>query len=301
MRKLAYFYLIPAIMILLCGCVSDNDDEQEQQIKDDSTIKLSTLVKKMRQVTDPQGECLRCKTYILKQKMLTEDGKPDEKYEITSMFQKEPYFTKQIIYKNGKPESISLYDGKNAWSIDPESGKNKPLTGIRLDVVRALSKIGNPAYSYSDIFPKIDVKEVIAGTIPYYKLICHPKTKNLEYFTIYVDKNNYVTRKVTFRFKNAQYMINYSSYTDKYKRFDGVLMPLITTVEANGKKYQYEILEFKLNAEFPPNTFELPIPWYDKKAEAELKLKKQKMAEQKAKAEAKVDADPKPQQNDTKK
>ncbi len=290
MRKLAYFYLLPAVMLLLFGCVSDNDDEPEQQVKENSTISLNSLVKKMREVTDPNGKCLTAQTYIMKQKMLTEGDDSGDKYEVTTMFRKTPYCNKQIVYKNGKPDTISLYDGKHAWSIDPESGKSQPLTGLRLGVMKALSKMGNPAYSYTDVFPKIEIKEIIAGTIPYYKLICHSKNKSLQYFYIYVDKNNFVTRKVAYQFKTSRYMVNSSSYTNKYKRFDGVLMPYIYTSQMNGKKYQYETIEFKLNVKFPPKTFELPIPWFDKKAEAELKLKKQKMAKE---AKASKEAPPK--------
>jgi outer membrane lipoprotein-sorting protein len=265
MRLILYFLCILPLTFI-CGCLIL---EEEKSV--DVDITPEALITKMEAAVDPKGKCKQASSYILRQERITEGDSSVDKYEVASLFNREPYFFKTIIYKNQKPISITLFDGDNAWSIDPDSGSSILLSGAQLDMIRSLAKIGNPAYSYMDIFSSFEVSEVLSDMIEYYKLTCFHSYKDLTPMLVFIDSSTFLIRKITFKMTSGRRtLVDYSSFINRYEAYDDIMMPQITTVLANGVKYQYKITEFKLNVEFPPDTFKLPVPWYDRKVHKEL-------------------------------
>lgn len=249
-------------ILLLAGCAS-TDEDPGSGIVEEAKIPLPELIAKMKAANDPRGICRNASSYVLRQQMEKEGDETDQQYEVEIKFQKKPYFSKTTVFSNGKPQSISLFDGTSAWSINPVDGANTPLHGAKLKMLRSLGKIGNPAYSYRDIFDKIELAELVNGTQEYYRLTCLTEDNEIPPLIIFVDKNNYLTRKVALNFKSAAgEVINYTSFINRYSMMSGIMMPEVMTVNINDTKFQYKTVEFKLDVKFPPNEFKLPIPWY---------------------------------------
>lgn len=260
MKKLLSY---AALCLLLSGC-SLWEDNPEGFAVADADIPLAVLIGKMQTANDPRGICRSADSYVLRQQMEREGDETDQQYQVEVKFQKKPYFSKTTVLFKDKPQSVTLFDGVNAWSIDSASGVSTPLTGARLKTVQALSKIGNPSYTYTDIFAKIELAQLVSGTKEYYRLICIAADNEIPPLTIFVDKNSFLTRKVSLTFKsmNGGGEISYVSFINKYSLISGVMMPEVMTVENNGVKYQYKTVEFKLNVKFMPSEFTLPTPWY---------------------------------------
>ena len=158
---------------------------------------------------------------------------------------------------------VTLFDGENAWTLNYDKGSSTKIGGLRLKMIQTLGKISNPAYSYNDIFPNIELRQVYVEGKEYYRLVCSASDAEIPPLTIYVDKNNFLTRKVSVDFVNeGGNTINYVSVINEYVLLSGVLMPAVITADVNGEKSRYRTIEFKLDIQFPPNEFVLPVPWY---------------------------------------
>ncbi len=263
-----YAVLLPVVAMLsvMCGCTMLVEEEPP------CDITLAELFAKMRKASDPQGLCPAATSYVLRQQLLNADeNSRNQQYQVEVIFQKKPYFTKTTVFKSGEPYQTTLFNGQKAWVIDTASGKSQPITGSGLDLFKILDKIGNPAYSYADVFPNIKLSQTISGTTEYYKLICTSEQMESITLTVFINKNSYLTKKVELQMTGEDNgeTINYSSYINEYALYQGVMMPETITVETNGVKSQYRTLEFKLNVDIPAQEFELPIPWYLKNIDAQ--------------------------------
>ena len=144
-------------------------------------------------------------------------------------------------------------------------------------MIRSLGKIGNPSYSYTDIFPEVELWQTIHDSKEYYLLRCIPENRDISPMLIYVDKNSYLTRMISFSImRDGDKVVDYSSHINKYGLFDNVMMAETTTVISNGSQFLYQVMEFKLNVKFPQGEFDLPIPWYNRGVMEEIERSKRK-------------------------
>ncbi|MDD3118574.1 MAG: hypothetical protein PHQ27_05310 [Victivallales bacterium] len=260
-RAMKKFLLLPVIMLLAicCGCASLWENAENEP----ADISPTELMTKMRKVSDPQGACAAATSYVLRQQMIPDNADTQsEPYQVEVLFQRQPYFSKTTIYKNNEPTRTILFNGKKAWQIDPSTGQYQDITGTGLEMIKVLDKIGNPAYTYSDVFNDIKVYQMVSGTTEYYKLVCASDQFDNIKFTVFVNKHSFRTRKIILTLTGDQGTIQYTSYINEYSVRDGIMMPATITTETNGIKAQYRTLEFKLNVMIPAAEFELPIPWY---------------------------------------
>jgi len=261
MSKLFIGLIGTALALLLTGCAFFGEEEGEVRKAD---ISLSELMKKMKAVNDPKQLCATAQSYILRQQLIHETEEPVEHDRVVEVkFQKSPCFTKTTNYIDGKVDAVTLFDGENAWTMDYETGKKSPIEGVKLKMIKTLGKISNPAYSYTDIFSDIELRLVYFDGKEYYRMVCTTSDEEIPALTIFVDKNSFLTRKISVDFVTADdNKINYISYINEYALLSGVLMPAVITAEVNGEKSQYKTIEFKLNIQFPTNEFVTPDPWY---------------------------------------
>lgn len=253
------FILLPliAMLIAVSGCnilLPANEDTAD--------ISLADLLAHMKKSSDPQGMCANAKTYFLRQQQINDDGKDKDQTQVEVLFQRHPYFSKTTIFKNGEPSTVVLSDGLKAWNIDVPSGRNKPITGMSLALLQIMEKISNPAYSYSDVFSHINLSLTVSGTTEYYKLVCTSDALEAITLTVFVNKNNYLTKKIELALNTEEGAIQYTSYINEYALYENIMMPETITTLTNGVQSQYRTLAFKLNVDIPPSEFELPVPWY---------------------------------------
>ena len=261
-----YVFPIPFflfLMMVLPGCVNLFPPEEQP-----ADITQSELFAKMRKASDPQGVCASAGSYVLRQQLVSSDDQNrGQQYQVEVLFQKKPYFSKTTVFKSGEPYQTTLFNGKNAWLIDAASNKSQEIGGTGLELIQVLDKIGNPAYSYADVFDRIELSQTIVGTTEFYVLNCSSDKFEALSLTVFINKNSYLTKKVELKLTTDNGVVDYTSSIDEYSLYSGLMMPQTITVETNGVKSQYRTLEFKLDVEIPPQEFELPIPWYLKNAD----------------------------------
>jgi outer membrane lipoprotein-sorting protein len=250
--------------LLLGGCKALEEEEEAPPPGEPSDITVDKLCEKMSAATDPQGLYKNASSYEMRQSMLSVKKLDKDVEEIEVKFQK-PAFMKCTVFKNNKPIAITLFDGENAWNIDPDNQSNSPVPqGTRLNLVRAFADLGMPWKTLKDIFDTIDISIVtLDDGKKYYRLICKVKDPQIAAYIIYVGKNDYLTRRLeTTLYKEDGSKQPYVSTIGRYTVRSGVKVALETAVETGSSTDTSTLVSFTLNPKFPDDEFKLPVPWY---------------------------------------
>lgn len=271
MKSLVYISLA-FVISLICGCQS------VEHFKADMTV--AEISERMEKATDPNDYYRNSKSYILKQEMKTMLNGEKTTFTIEVKF-KLPNFLKTTTFKDGKVVSSVLFDGKKAWEIK-DTGENEAITGKRLELVKTFAAVGHPANTLMTVFPKIDASEIKVGPKEYYKLVCHPKYKDISPYTIYVGKNNFLTKRLETKMYVKGQSFDYTSIIDRYSMYKGVMIASESTVILNKNiKQVFHVIDYQLNVKIPDSEFELPTPWYLKNTEKRLKQEEKELKEEK--------------------
>jgi outer membrane lipoprotein-sorting protein len=242
---------------------------------------VAEISERMEKATDPNDYYRKSKSYILKQEMQTKQDGEDVTYTIEIQF-KLPNFLKTTTFKDGKPISSVLFDGKKAWEIKSDTGENEPITGKRLELVKTFAAIGHPANTLMTVFPKIDVSEIKVGPREYYKLVCYPKYDDIAPYTMYVGKNNFLTKRLETKMYVKGGSIDYTSIIDRYSMYKGVMIASESTVILNTTTKQiFHVIDYQLDVDIPDSEFELPTPWFLKNTQKRLKQEEKELKEEK--------------------
>jgi outer membrane lipoprotein-sorting protein len=271
--KSLYVIFFAFVISLICGCQTD------EHFAADLTV--AEISDRMEKATDPNDYYRKSKSYILKQEMKTEQN--GEKLTLTVEVKfKLPNFLKTTTYKDGKPLSTVLFDGEKAWEIKGDTGESEAITGKRLELVKTFAAIGHPANTLLTVFPKIDASEIKVGPREYYKLVCHPKYKDIAPYTMYVGKTNFLTKRLETTMYVKGGSLDYTSIIDRYSMYKGVMIASESTVIYNNKlKQVFHVIDYQLNADIPDSEFKLPTPWYLKNTEKRLKQEEKELKKEK--------------------
>lgn len=257
MPLLSLFLFSVAVLIVPGGCSLLHDEEITAP-----DMPLKELVHRMEDATDPYGHYRHSKTFIMKQRQEFEQNGTKVVYMVKMMF-KAPNLSKTVVSLNNVPVMTTLYDGKNAWTIS-ENGIQREK-GEYLQYIKVTTEMLDPAKTILDVFPKIGYCEVKDGTKSYYKLTCRTDVKEFGPLIIYVNKNNFLTKKtfVELNFKGIDTKIE--SIVDKYDLYNGVMIASESTNITNGVKRDSHVVDYQLNAPIPDSEFEPPDAWYNGK------------------------------------
>lgn len=274
MKSLVFISFIFSVS-LICGC------HMEEHFKADMTV--AEISERMEKATDPNDYYRKSRSYVLKQEMRTEQNGEKNTYTIEVKF-KLPNFLKTTTFKDKKPISSVLFDGKKAWEIKPDTGESEAITGKRLELVKTFAAIGHPANTLLTVFPKIDASEVKVGPKEYYKLVCYPKYKDISPYTMFVGKNNFLTKRLETKMYIKGQAFDYTSIIDRYSMYKGVMIASESTVVLNNNiKQIFHVMDYQLNVDIPDSEFELPTPWYLKNTDKRLKQEEKALKEKKSK------------------
>lgn len=243
------------LLILLPGCASFEEDKPFEQPAD---ITKAQLFDRMIETSDPTGVYAKAKSYIQRQEqeLLASYQKS---YFIVEVKFKRPNMFKVTTYKEWKPLHALIFNGNKAWQVDYNAKKYIELIGLALQRAKLFFAMGQPGNRYSKIFPDIKLTEWINGAEQYYKLVCDAKIAGISPITIYVGKNNFLTKRLEIKAVNAKGGESYVSTIEKYGLYEGVMVASRSIVKSGGMEMKYRMIDYELNVNIPNDEFQPPV------------------------------------------
>ncbi|QSH41459.1 hypothetical protein P0136_07930 [Lentisphaerota bacterium ZTH] len=246
---------IPLGCILTAGCGIFGGEPEKP-----ADISLNVLEKRMHKAMDPTGAYRNAQSYVQKQMLeIKRDWSGKKSFIVEVKFKRPDLFKTTTIEDNRKKDAV-IFNGKKAWLVDYRNKQVIPIKGTKFEKLKVLFSIGRPDSTYEDVFKKVVVTETTIDNKPYYKLLCISKIKEQDPISIYVGKNNFLTKRLETIERINGRPEKYISTIDKYTMHDGVMIPAETTVQLDNVKQKSIVILYKLNAkikdsEFKPPTF----------------------------------------------
>jgi outer membrane lipoprotein-sorting protein len=255
--KLLFLMLISAILIMLVpGCTMVNEFEPFEQ---DADITKDELFKRMMATSDPTGTYAKAKSYIQRQEQEFSTSSSKKSYFIVEVKFKRPDKFKVTTLKEWKPVSALIFNVDRAWQVDYTNENYKELEGLDLQRAKLFFSMGQPGNQYSAIFPEIKLTEWINGAEQYYKLACNAKIKGINPITIYVGKNNFLTKRLVINPKKEDGKGSYVSTMEKYGLYEGVMVASLSVVKSEGVEMKYRMIDYQLNIDILDSEFQPPV------------------------------------------
>lgn len=248
---------------------------------DPSDLTVDELMEKMKAASDPTGIYNSSKSYILRQSVVSlknapandddddsADVKPPgpeanrEEYTMETIY-KSPDKLRYNSYKDGKPFSIIIFNGGNAWSINPTNNKTTPIPkGLGLSLVKTFAEMVKPGNDPKKIFKTVDLSIIYEGKEKFYRLVCDTGIEGMPPYAIYVDGNTFLTRKLqTVLYANDGSQYIYTAVTDRYVWIHDVRIAQVSTILTADKTDKCYTRAFQLNVDIPDDSFEPKIPF----------------------------------------
>jgi outer membrane lipoprotein-sorting protein len=256
--KLLFFMSCFALLLVFePGCtILDDENEAFEQPAD---ISKQQLFDRMLATSDPTGVYRKAKSYILRQEQEL-SGSSKKSYFIIEIKFKRPDKIKVTTLKARKPIRAMIFNGDKAWQINYEAEKYTVLEGLAFKRAKLFFSMGQPGNQYSSIFPEVKLTEWIKGPEQYYKLVCNAKVKGISPITIFVGKNNFLTKRLELTLEIASGQNEpYVSIMDRYALYEGVMVASLSTVEFMGKKTKYGMIDYQLNVDIADSEFQPPV------------------------------------------
>ncbi|MCP3965845.1 MAG: hypothetical protein GY750_01725 [Lentisphaerae bacterium] len=244
---------LPVACIFTAGCCILGGEQEKP-----ADISLNVLELKMRQAMDPTGGYRNAQTYIQKQMLeIKRDWIGKKSFIVEIKFKRPDLFKTTTIEDNRKRDAV-IFNGKKAWLVDYKNNQVAEIKGPKLEKLKVIFGLGRPDSTYQDLFKKVVITETTFDDQPYYKLLCISKIKDQDPISIYVGKNNFLTKRLeTIERVNGQ-KEKYVSTIEKYSMHDGVMIPAETTVQLDNVKQKSIVILYKLNAKIKDSEFKPP-------------------------------------------
>lgn len=268
-----FFFLFSALLLtgLFSACQYYTREEQLSMLRLNfyspatykSDLSVQQLIQAMQRANDPEKKFMNAKSYILKQKTVSEtevERKRISQEYVTEIKFSKPDNIRWTHYRNGKPFKINICRNGSVWEIDPLTKRAKKIPeGFGLDLFRTMIALLNPSKTYLDIFQNVSIDKVLEDGVPCYRLVCQAYNQEIPPYVIYVNAKTFLTMKVeTIQFMDNGSQTLYVSVPQEYTWFGSVLMPRITTVTLSGQKNISTVLEFMLDPQIPEKEFQIP-------------------------------------------
>ena len=209
-------------------------------------LTVGEIANKMSKAPDPNGLYKECKSFFLKQKLVN-----DKSEIIVEVTFKVPDMSKSVTLVDGKAVNKVFFKRGNAWSVD-SNGNKKEIKGVELESMKIMNNLQNPNSTISNVFKKIDLREGKSGETDCYLLKCCYGENDKDEMTFYVDKKDFLTRKIAMVKDKKPYLAE----TKKYSLLQGVLVGSETMIEFQGNKQTLIVVDYKLNVEVADSEFE---------------------------------------------
>ena len=157
-------------------------------------------------------------------------------------------------YKSGQAKKNFLADLQKAK--DAKLGSQ--LTPEQLDQLKILSGISNPDNSLTRALRDIRICLCRIGEQEFYKITGQSRNSDNP-VAIYIDKKDFLIRRIKAVFQIGSQSIRYDSTIRRYSLYEGVMIPAETTVIQNGQEQTTRVIYYKLDAIIPASDFRPPV------------------------------------------
>ncbi len=239
-------FLAMFAIILTAGCKGVMPEIDNTYVPD---IKIEDLAAKMVTAVDPNGTYRDSKSYYMRQEIKL-SGKIVS-YEV--LFKSPDKFRTVMSMDNKVLQKITC-NGIKCWSVS-ENGEKTEIKGKELDRLKLLDDMSSAKGTMLDFFDKVEFAgEAKVYDSPCYVLICYPKTKELEPIAKYVNKTDFLTRKVVTLKEGKPYVAEIK----RYALVKGVMIATETEMDINndGKKELLTVVDYRLNMDIQDKEFE---------------------------------------------
>ena len=249
------FSMFPAAVccaaLLAAGCGMFAPDETITP----SDLTLAELQAKRRQAMDPEGRYAAAHSTLQRQCISTHRFLDDPEESIVTVQFERPDKTNMTTFMDNAPVSSVIVNGSSGWLVTygRKNDTTVELTPDQLNHIRLLSNLSSPDGNLQEFFEEIEVVRCSCEDGEFYKLICRDRDR--EPVMIYIDANDYLTRRMCAVLTLNGMEIRYDSRILRYSMFDGVMIPSETSVRQNNIKQTTKLLIFRLNAEFKSQDF----------------------------------------------
>lgn len=257
--KLLFFMLLSALgMMFVPGCVIFGDGA-EDTFEQPADISKQQLFKRMLETSDPTGVYRQANSYIQRQEQELSASSKKSYYIIEIKF-KRPNKFKVTTLKAWKPVSALIFNGDKAWQVNYEKKKYTILEGLAFKRAKLFFSMGQPGNPYSAIFPEVTLSELIDGAKQFYKLVCNSNVKGISPITIFIGKNNFLTKRLELNIETANGSRElYISTMEKYALYEGVMVASLSTVKFMGRETKYKMIDYQLNVDIDDSEFKPPV------------------------------------------
>jgi hypothetical protein len=258
------FYMVACgVLVSFMGC-------QSSDIKSD--LSLDEVITRWHKTTDPNGILKKCNGYIIQQEATVKDENKDDVKIVTVIYYKSPSTFKTVQFKNGKIFRKLYVVGKKAYAFSPKLQKLKELKGRSLNLVRIYTAVGDPKVDIRDLFKNVTLSLVQENEMEnsrtakyYYKLVCDTGIPDVPGYTIYIDRDTFLTYKMETVKMTARGNYKYISFIKKYGVLDSGVRYALETENISGNiKTIFYVTNYEINPMFRKDEFKLPEPWFDK-------------------------------------
>jgi len=252
--KLSLCILASIGIAMLTGCSMFSSEPEEYP----ADLSLKELQLRMLKASDPDRKYATAETYVQKQMLEVKKTFGDSVQSIVEIKFKRPDMFKTTTMRDNQPVNSVIFNGKQAWLINYGNKTVAPIDGVRLETLRILFAMGRPGISYTEIFKDVKLSQVRIDEIEYYKMVCTPPLKEQAPLTLYVGKNNFLTKSLdTFEMINGE-SLKYTATMDTYAMYEGVMIAKESTTVLGGLKQNYKVIYYKLNAKIDDTEFAPP-------------------------------------------
>lgn len=245
--------LFSATLAFFAGCATT-----EPEIESPADITIAELEKKMRSAMDPDGRYAKAKTFIQRQIVSTERFLDDPEEQVAEVKFERPDNFRLTTLDDNVPVSGLIVNGKKGWMVDFSGKRIVELTPQQLDQLKVLSGTANPDNSLTRALRDIRINNCRIGEKEYYKISGLARNAGTP-VDIYVDRNDFLIRRIKADFRIGSQSVRYDSTIQRYSLYEGVMIPAETTVIQNGQKQTTRVIYYKLDAVIPASDFRPPV------------------------------------------
>lgn len=250
LTRLCRVVALSVALLLICGCSTLIDPE-----KHPADITLSELETRMGNAMDPQRRYRDADSYLqhLVTRLSTWYGGADILMKVR--YEKPDKFRFDYIM-DGKPLTAMIYNGSAAYVVNYKAKETVKLSDEEFARLTMFLRLGQPASTYSNAFPLVELYECEIEGVPYYWIRCYFDAENKgNPYDVFVDKESYLIKRVQL---NTGRYGEYTAEIEKYSEFDNVIIPDVFVFRQSGLVQECDVVIYKLDANIADDAFDLP-------------------------------------------
>ena len=252
--RIKLFIFICLLPVFLSINAADSDSVQKPTSASKQDI-ISDILNKMEIAVDPNQRAKEVKT--LKTVMNITIPSQNILLKVT-VLDKFPDKTKLIQELPNGMRTVKVLNGDTAWEAIEPTGKSRKITGKELEFMKFELFMKTPGVKLKEIFKSVEIesKDEIIGDFECYKLKCIPAGNlDLPPITLFVDKTDFLTRRMDVQLPTPQGFINIQNKITKYEIMNGRNVPSEVEISQGGTSILKKLMSVEENIEIPDTEF----------------------------------------------